>query len=112
MPVDPEKARERLLALRGEIEAASRQSEGYRAPVGLDQQSVGRLSRMDALQQQAMAQASERARARELQRIDAALRRIEDGEYGWCAECGEAIAERRLEVDPCASHCVNCAGRG
>lgn len=111
METDVEQARERLLALRDEIHAASRHSREDRAPVALDQQSVGRLSRMDALQQQAMAQASERARARELQRIDAALRRIEDGEYGWCAECGEAIAARRLEVDPCASHCVNCAGR-
>jgi len=111
MPLDPEKARERLLALRDELQAASRHSQQDRAPVSLDQQSVGRLSRMDALQQQAMAQAAERARARELQRIDAALRRIEEDEYGWCAECGETIAERRLEVDPCASLCVNCAGR-
>jgi DnaK suppressor protein len=112
MAVDPDKARERLLALRDEIRAASRQSEADRAPVALDQQSVGRLSRIDALQQQAMAQAAERARGRELQRIDAALRRIEEGEYGWCAECGEAIAERRLEIDPCATLCVKCAGRG
>jgi DnaK suppressor protein len=111
MAVDPDKARERLLALREEIQAASRQSEEDRAPVALDQQSVGRLSRIDALQQQAMAQASERARARELQRLGAALRRIEEGEYGWCAECGDAIAERRLEVDPCATLCVDCAGR-
>lgn len=110
MQIDPDSARERLVALREEIRAASLHSQGDRAPVALDQQSVGRLSRMDALQHQAMAQASERARARELQRIDAALRRIEDGEYGWCAECGEAIAGRRLEVDPCASLCVNCAG--
>ena len=111
MTANPDKARQRLLALRQELQATSRQSREDRAPVALDQQSVGRLSRMDALQQQAMAQAAERARARELQRIDAALRRIEEGEYGWCAVCGEAIAERRLEVDPCATHCVSCAGR-
>jgi len=63
------------------------------------------------MQQQAMAQAAERARARDLQRIDAALRRIEDGEYGYCSECGEAIAEKRLAVDPMASLCIACAGR-
>lgn len=110
MAVSPEEARQRLLSLRDEIQAASERTREDRAPVALDQQSIGRLSRLDALQWQAMAQASERARARELQRIDAALRRIDDGEYGWCAECGDAIADRRLEVDPCASLCVNCAG--
>ncbi len=82
-----------------------------RAAVTLDQQSVGRLSRMDAMQQQAMSQAQERARAAELTRIDQALRRLEDGEYGYCSECGEEIPDKRLEIDPSASACVNCAGR-
>ncbi|HSG94746.1 MAG TPA: TraR/DksA C4-type zinc finger protein, partial [Afifellaceae bacterium] len=93
------------------LEALSALSEDDRAAVALDQQAVGRLSRMDALQQQAMAQAAERARARDLQRIDAALRRIEDGEYGTCTDCGEAIAAKRLAVDPMASLCAACAGR-
>lgn len=76
----------------------------------LDQQSVGRLSRMDAMQRQAMAQANERARTAELVRIEQALRRVEDGDYGWCVTCGEAIAPKRLEIDPAAAVCVACAG--
>jgi len=53
-------------------------------------------------QQLADAQAAEARRAQEIRRIDAALQRVEDGEYGWCAECGEAIEDRRLDLDPAA----------
>ncbi|HSM42296.1 MAG TPA: TraR/DksA family transcriptional regulator [Afifellaceae bacterium] len=109
MPPDMAKAKKRLLALKAEIEALSTIAEGDRAPVELDQQAVGRLSRMDAMQRQAMAEASERARALEVQKIVAALHRIEDGEYGYCVECGEEISHKRLEIDPAASHCIGCA---
>jgi len=79
------------------------------ATVQLDQSSVGRLSRMGALQGQAMAQEQERRRALELQRIDAALRRIEAGEFGDCVRCGEEIAGKRLDLDPATPLCINCA---
>ncbi len=101
--------REKLLSLRAELETMRDISEEARATVQLDQQSVGRLSRMDALQGQAMAQASERQRRLELQRIDAALHRLEGDDYGYCAECGEEIAGKRLQVDPAAALCINCA---
>lgn len=78
--------------------------------VTLDQQSVGRLSRMDAMQQQAMAQAQERRRAAEARRIEAALARLDEGEWGYCLRCGEEIAERRLAHDPSVATCVTCAG--
>ena len=80
-----------------------------RSTVTLDQQSVGRLSRMDALQRQAMAQATERRRLAERARIAAALERINDGEWGYCVKCGEEIAEKRLRHDPSVANCVNCA---
>jgi len=80
-----------------------------RDAVALDQQSVGRLSRMDAMQAQAMAKANERQRRMELSRIEAALRRIDEDEYGYCQKCGEEIAPERLRVDPAASFCVDCA---
>jgi len=110
MAENPKTAEKRLLARKADIESLSHMAEGDRATVELDQQSVGRLSRMDALQRQAMAEASERARSVELQKIDAALQRIAEGEYGYCLECGEEIAPKRLEVDPAASHCIRCAG--
>lgn len=82
-----------------------------RAPVSLDQQSVGRHSRMDAMQGQAMAQAAERRRKQRVSVIQAALQRIAEGEYGFCLECGDEIAEGRLEADPAAAKCVTCAAR-
>lgn len=80
-----------------------------RGTVVLDQQSVGRLSRMDALQRQAMAEAQSRRRAARQLRIDAALRRIDAGEFGFCQECGEDIARARLDLDPTVPTCVSCA---
>lgn len=102
-------ARERLTELKAELEALSQGAAGDRKPVELDQQSVGRLSRQDSLQVQAMAHAAEARRAGELRRIAAALVRLEAGEYGWCVECGEEIGDRRLEVDPAAARCRECA---
>ncbi len=80
-----------------------------RRPVALDQQSVGRLSRMDAMQVQAMAKASDARRRQRARRIEAALRRLDDGEFGYCAACGEAIPAKRLAIDPTLAHCVDCA---
>lgn len=109
MTTDLEKARAALSARRAELVSLSEITADARATVALDQTNVGRLSRMDALQSQAMAQATERQRAAEIARIDAALQRIEDDEYGACVECGEEIPDKRLEIDPAASHCVRCA---
>ena len=76
--------------------------------VELDQQAVGRLSRMDALQNQAMAQAQARMRNAERQRIYAALKRIDDGDYGYCTDCGEDIEPKRLNADPTIPRCLDC----
>lgn len=102
-----ERLNQEILTLRD----AEARSGADRAPVELDQTSVGRLSRMDAMQQQAMAAAQARRRAARLRALEAALRRIEADEFGWCEECGQAIPEKRLEIDPTASRCVPCAGR-
>ena len=99
----------RLEARAAELAEAERASADERRPVELDQQSVGRLSRMDAMQVQAMSAAQSRRRATELRRIEAALKRWEEGEYGYCAECGEEIAEKRLDLDPATPLCIDCA---
>lgn len=92
-----------------EIEAENRLGQDGQAVVQLDQQAVGRLSRMDALQNQAMAKAQQVRRDGEATRLRAALTRIAEGEYGWCDECGEAIAIRRLELNPAVTRCIACA---
>ncbi len=79
------------------------------APKELDQTRVGRLSRMDAMQQQAMSQAAARLSAAEQQRIKTALDRIDKEEYGYCILCEENIAEKRLNFDPSLLTCISCA---
>ncbi|MEM8687253.1 MAG: TraR/DksA family transcriptional regulator [Pseudomonadota bacterium] len=96
----------RLLAMREELTALLETSDDETGPVQLDQTSVGRLSRMDAMQRQAMAQETERRRHSDLRRIEAALKRIEEGEYGYCISSGDPIPRARLELDPAAATTV------
>lgn len=77
--------------------------------VTLDQASVGRLSRMDALQGQAMAMETQRRRQRRLTQIQQALGRMEHGDFGVCQQCEQDIALRRLDIDPATRHCITCA---
>lgn len=109
MPADPASFRDLLIKRRSELEEEDRLSSGDRAPVTLDQESVGRLSRIDAMQVQAMALAQERRRKNERLAIDAALVRIEEGEFGYCITCGDEIAEARLSTNPTIVKCLECA---
>ena len=101
--------KQQLTKLRGEIETLSEVTEEARKPVELDQTTVGRLSRMDALQTQAMQLETERRRAVEIQRIDSALQRIDEGEFGYCVSCGVDIELKRLKNDPTTPTCFDCA---
>ncbi len=103
--------RELLLQQQKELLKLKKAAEVSTQTVTLDQSSVGRLSRMDAMQSQAMAQENKRRRNIQLQRINAALDRLRDGEYGYCAECEEDINRKRLEVDPANPFCVSCASK-
>ena len=106
--IEVEQIRDKLLSLRSELQDIEESSKEATKPVQLDQSSVGRLSRMDAMQAQQMAQETARRRQRKLQQIDGALRRIESGEYGNCFVCGEEIDARRLSVDATNTRCINC----
>ncbi len=101
--------RDELLKLRDELQRLSATSDEAAAVVELDQSKVGRLSRMDAMQAQAMAQATVQRRALQLRQIQAALARIDADEYGRCQSCDEEIPAKRLEVDPTALYCIQCA---
>ncbi len=76
--------------------------------VVLDQTSVGRVSRMDAMQQQSMAKSTRVNAEASLRKVAAALKRIADQDYGYCSKCDEPIHFKRLQVQPAASHCLNC----
>lgn len=90
------------------IEGQQNRKTGTTA-VELDQARIGRLSRMDAIQQQAIARAAARLIDMERQRIQSALGRMRVDEYGYCIICEEEIAEGRLQFDPSVLTCISCA---
>lgn len=98
-----------LLDLKRTLLLAQESGDQAEQTVELDQARVGRLSRMDAMQAQAMSKETGRRRRQKLLQIEAALQRNRDGDYGFCQECGETIAEARLGADPTALHCIQCA---
>ena len=108
--IDIHEVRKALTKELEEIEQLDQLSAEGRKTVQLDQTSVGRLSRVDALQQQALAQETHRRREVRRQRIRAALNRIEQGEFGYCEKCDEPIPHKRLELDWTVRTCVRCAG--
>ena len=81
------------------------------APVELDQARMGRLSRMDEMQRQAMAKELDRRRDTQLKRIEGAILRLEKGTYGECSGCGHPIDAKRLDFDPTIFFCLDCAER-
>jgi DnaK suppressor protein len=96
---------ETLNDVRRALEMAAANDNGT---VILDQSSVGRLSRMDALQQQAMAAGWKETLLREQRRLEAARVRLDEGSFGACCRCGEAIPRERLEADPGTPFCADC----
>lgn len=106
--VDLGQFRKNLLRLWAELRDLEESAKDATKPIELDQASVGRLSRMDAMQAQQMAQEMERRRQQQIARIEVALHRIELGDYGYCYVCGEEINIRRLEVDPTITRCIKC----
>jgi len=109
MEMNPTQYKNSLLALKKTLVRAQETGDQAEQPVELDQSRVGRLSRMDAMQAQAMSKETGRMRRQKLLQIEAALQRIETDEYGYCGECGEEIAAGRLEADPTALFCIQCA---
>lgn len=109
MAIDIGKFRSLLETRKSELTVSIENAAESAAPVELDQQVQGRLSRMDAIQGQAMAQATIERRRVEIAQIEAAFSRMEEDEFGYCVECGEEIAEKRLELNPAIARCVDCA---
>lgn len=107
--MDTELFARRLEQLKAEVSATVELSEAGTKPVELDQNRVGRLSRMDAMQAQAMAQANALRQAQLLVDIKKAQHRLSSGEFGVCIDCGEMIARARLEANLTVLYCIKCA---
>lgn len=107
----PEQRREirtRIEKRMQELKATIAQLEETSKPVSLDQ-PIGRLSRMDSMANQAISGQRLSDSRRTLMRLERALDRVDDENFGVCAECGEDIAMGRLLVVPEATLCVDCA---
>ena len=100
--------RKRLESLKIEIEKNMSTNKSDSGVVKLDS-SIGRLSRMDALQNQQIALELKRRQENQLLRIKNAIKRMDKGQYGLCGRCKKPIAEDRLEVFPDTFTCINCA---
>ena len=109
MNLGEKEIRQRLRDRQAQLQSDSAGSSNDRATVELDQTKVGRLSRMDAIQMQAMSAAIEQRRQQDLRRVGAALKRLDEGEYGYCLQCGDEIASGRLASDLAAPLCTGCA---
>ena len=107
--IDMDSLKQKIMEELADLEQLRAQVAESRAPVQLDQQSVGRLSRVDAMQQQAMNLANDMRRQTRQRALMAALKRIEANEYGYCNYCDNLIGKGRLSIDPAVTFCVNCA---
>ena len=107
-PQQLEQLQKSLATKKKDLEAQLASVDLDTKPVTLDQQSVGRVSRIDAIQQQQMALANQQQSTLMLQRVELALRRIDSAEYGYCLQCDEPIAFARLQAQPFARLCIDC----
>lgn len=106
-----EKITKSLTQLLNELEEITVSTKNDREPVALDQSMVGRLSRMDLMQNQAMQVETGRRRELEVSKIKAALKRIETNDYGYCVSCDDEISIKRLQSDPAVPTCIACASK-
>lgn len=109
-PVTLERFKQQLEEMEAELSAAVEGKADATAPVELDT-SIGRLSRMDAIQSQQMALGLKARQQQALLRVQNALKAVAHGTYGQCRRCQEPMALERLEAQPDAVLCVNCAGQ-
>jgi len=97
-----------LLEKKAQLEQQLQDAESATGVVTLDQTSVGRVSRIDAMQQQSMAVSTRGKAEASLRKVIGALRKIDAKDYGYCSNCDKPIEFKRLEVQPQASYCLIC----
>ena len=106
------KQKQELLSLlqfhKAKLEQQLLDSESATGVVNLDQSSVGRVSRVDAMQQQSMAVSTRTKAETSLRKVLKALNRLDTDDFGYCGQCDEPIEFNRLKVQPQASHCLKC----
>jgi DnaK suppressor protein len=112
MKLNLKKQKSRLLAKKAELERGIvGLTEAHPAPVSSTEANEGPRDHEDVatdfleMQKEQSILANQQAL---LTQVERALQRLEDGTYGLCLECGEAIPVKRLEALPWAERCVAC----
>lgn len=111
-PLTPEQiaqVRDELLRTLAKLERSMKATDEAMRPVKLDQTAVGRLSRIDSLQNQGLTKNLQEREQAKLALVVEALRKIEEGRFGVCDHCGEPIEFERLLVFPETKSCAGCA---
>ncbi len=109
MTVEERKAlKKKIKATIAETEAKIAQLEVETAPIS-PENSIGRVSRMDAINNKSVSEATLRTAKRKLGNLRHALSKIETPNFGVCARCKHPIPPARLMFMPQSPYCVNCA---
>ena len=108
-PSQRDEIKNALVQLEAQLGQEIALSKDSSRPVTLDQQSVGRVSRIDAIQQQQMSLAALRRLELRLTQVKSALLRVDTEGFGNCAKCEEEIPWARLVARPESPVCIKCA---
>ena len=97
-----------LLSKRRMLETQLNESSGALKPVTLDQTLIGRVSRMEPMQQQEVATSTHRHLSITLQKVANALTLFKTDEFGYCRKCDGPIGYGRLKAQPESALCLRC----
>lgn len=107
-----EKKTELELIIRAEIEKITHKLEDLKSftePVAPDD-AIGRISRMDAINNKTIFDASQRNLKTRMMQLEQSLKRINDDDYGICIQCHQSIAFERMKIRPEIRSCAECLG--
>jgi len=90
------------------LEQQLRLTEQSSQTVALDQTLAGRVSRIDAIQQQKMSQSSKIRDLKRLTELKRTRLKLKSNDFGLCEECEQLIAFGRLKINPESKYCISC----
>lgn len=108
-PEEKEKIKEAILRKAEELDDRIMEYRELTKPIP-PSDAIGRVSRMDAINNKSVNEAALRQAEKQRQGLDRALQRLDDDRFGLCTRCGEAIPTGRIMLMPGALTCVRCAG--
>ncbi len=108
--IDKDAVRSKISSLISKSIADIKDMEGMTQPIS-PENSIGRVSRMDAINNKSVMEAALANKKEKLSKLKLALNNIESENYGICSMCGNDIQEGRLIFLPESTRCIRCADR-